>query len=122
MIARVAAFSSLGIWIYLALFRGGFSRLRERLKPSRPARDHTVTAVIPARDERDFIARAVSSLHAQRTAGSTLRVVVADDESSDGTGETSAADLVVRVSPRPPGWKGKLWALACGLEADASRP
>jgi hopene-associated glycosyltransferase HpnB len=118
---RALGFCTTGIWVYLAFFRGGFWRLRERLRPSRPACDHAVTAIIPARDERDLIGRAVASLHAQRTA-SPLRVIVADDESTDGTGPASHSDLVVRVEPRPPGWKGKLWAVASGVRADTSNP
>lgn len=114
---RIPAFCTGGIWAFLALFRGGFWRLRERLAPARPAREHSVTAVIPARDERELIGRAVASLHAQHT-GAPLRVIVADDESSDGTGAASRADLVVRVQPRPAGWKGKLWAMAAGVAAD----
>jgi hopene-associated glycosyltransferase HpnB len=110
-----------GIWVYLALFRGGFWKLRERLKSARPAGDHSVTAVVPARDEAEFIGRAVASLHAQRAAH-RLFVIVADDESSDGTGAASRADLVVRVPPRPAGWKGKLWAVSSGIEADTTRP
>src|SRR5580693_3125444 len=91
-----------GVWMYLALFRGGFWRLRERLRLSRPVADHSVTAVIPARDESEFIGRAVAHLHGQNTP---LRVIVADDESMDGTGAASRADLVVTVAPRPGGWK-----------------
>jgi glycosyltransferase involved in cell wall biosynthesis len=116
---RLAGFCASGVWIYLALFRGGFWRLRERLRLSRPATEHSVTAIIPARDERELIGRAVTSLHAQRTA-SPIRVIVADDESTDGTGPASGADLVSRVEARPRGWKGKLWALASGVDADRS--
>lgn len=119
---RILAFISAGIWCYLALFRGGFWRLRERLTPSRPAADnHTVLAVIPARDEAPLIGRAVASLHAQHLAR-PLRVIVADDESSDGTAAASRADQVVRVAPRPPGWKGKLWAVATAIAADNTLP
>jgi hopene-associated glycosyltransferase HpnB len=112
---RSVGFVTVAIWIYLTLFRGSFWKLRERLKRATPAHEHTVTAVIPARDEASLIGRAVASLHAQY-----LRVVVADDESTDGTAEASNADLVVKVEPRPPGWKGKLWAVASGIEADTS--
>src|ERR1035437_10832689 len=85
---RTLGFCTSGVWIYLACFRGGFWKLREKLTAARPACDHSVTAIIPARDERDLIGRAVASLHAQRTS-SPLRVIVADDESTDGTGLAS---------------------------------
>src|SRR5215831_194277 len=107
---RALGFCTLGIWIYLALFRGDFWKLRERLAPQRPATNHPIAAIIPARDEREFIRQAVASLHAQRDV-EPIQVVVADDESTDGTGALSHADLVVTVDARPPGWKGKLWAL-----------
>jgi hopene-associated glycosyltransferase HpnB len=75
-----------------------------------------VAAVIPARDEGGLIGRAVGSLRRQRFGG-TLRIVVADDESGDGTGaEAEAAGArVIRVGPRPAEWKGKLWALSEGI-------
>lgn len=122
---RVFGFCTLGVWIYLALFRGGFWKLRERLTRARPADDHSVVAIIPARDEQDLIGRAVASLHSQKAGqhtGNPLRVILADDESTDGTGPASHADLVVRVEPRPPGWKGKLWAVASGVKADTTNP
>jgi hopene-associated glycosyltransferase HpnB len=118
---RVVAYFTLGIWVFLALFRGGFWKLRERLTCSRPATEHTVTAIIPARDEYELIGRAVASLHAQH-ACPPLRVIVADDESTDGTGDASHADLVVRVAPRPSGWKGKVWALSRGIDAEKTNP
>ena len=114
----VASFTA-GAWVWLACFRGGFWKLRERLRSGTPKREHTVTAVIPARDERDLIGRAVASLHSQHHP---LRVIVADDESTDGTAEASQADLVIRVTPRPAGWKGKLWAVSSGIQADNSAP
>jgi hopene-associated glycosyltransferase HpnB len=61
-----------------------------------------------------LVGRTVASLRAQRS-DSSLRIVVADDESSDSTGEVAraaGANVVMRVGPRPPGWKGKLWAVA----------
>lgn len=112
---RSVGFVTVAIWIYLALFRGSFWKLRERLQRASPAREHTVTAVIPARDEASLIGRAVASLHAQH-----LRVIVADDGSTDGTAEASNADQIVKVTPLPPGWKGKLWAVASAIEADTS--
>ena len=120
-ISQICGVCTCGIWIYLAFFRGGFWKLRERLTLARPAAEHSVTAIIPARDEAELIGRAVASLHAQH-ALHPLRVIVADDESTDGTAAASYADLVVRVAPRPQGWKGKLWAVASGVDADVSNP
>ena len=101
-----------GIWTVLALFRGSFWRMRERLGRGLAPAAGRVVAVIPARDERATIGITVRSLPG-------IRVIVADDESSDGTGEVAAAAgaEVVRVGPRPSGWKGKLWAVSEGVRA-----
>jgi len=124
-ICYAAGAVSLGIWGYLALSRGGFWRLRERLphagtgEPSR----QTVTAVIPARDEAEVIERAVVSLRSQ--THTALRIIVANDESSDGTGalaRAAGADLVIDVIRRPPQWKGKLWAVHQGIVAETGKP
>jgi hopene-associated glycosyltransferase HpnB len=110
-----------GIWTYLAFFRGGFWRFRERL-PKAPGvvSRASVTAVIPARDERPTIASTVASLRAQ----GEIAVIVADDESSDGTGDAAcgAGAQVVRVPPLPAGWKGKLWAVSAGMAAAGTGP
>lgn len=108
-----------GVWTYLAFFRGGFWRLRAKLPAASGDRaDASVTAVIPARNEEDVIAFPVRGLRDQ------ARVIVADDESDDATGDVARANGadVVRVSPRPPGWKGKLWAVASGIRAEIGRP
>jgi len=111
--ARALGATYVVIWAYLGGFRGAFWRLRERLR-ERDAPGVAVTVVIPARNEQQLVGRTVASLRAQRS-DSSLRIVVADDESSDSTGEVAraaGANVVMRVGPRPPGWKGKLWAVA----------
>jgi len=82
-----------------------------------------VVAVIPARDEADVIGEAVASLLGQEYGGS-LRVIVVDDGSSDGTAAVArdaaarlgaAARLtVLAAGPLPPGWSGKVWAMSRG--------
>jgi hopene-associated glycosyltransferase HpnB len=74
-----------------------------------------VTVLIPARDEAAVIARTVRALTQQ---GAGLKVVLVDDQSSDGTAEIAceAASGLVRLdlrsgAPLPSGWAGKLWAL-----------
>jgi hopene-associated glycosyltransferase HpnB len=120
---------SLAIWVALLVARGGFWRFREVIEID-PVPDDApapaVAVVIPARDEATTIGQAVRSLLASRYAG-PLRVFVVDDHSSDGTAEvarkaadkTGAGDrlTVVSAPPLPPGWTGKLWALAQGVEA-----
>ncbi len=79
---------------------------------------------MPARDEADSIAACLRSLLAQDYAG-PLRVILVDDRSSDGTGAIARAVADPRLhvldgEPRPPGWSGKLWAVAQGVRASAA--
>ena len=114
---------ALAIWIYLLAFRGGFWRARERDDQHQPADPLTwpsVTAVVPARDEADVIARSIGSLLAQDYPGD-LRVILVDDSSADGTGDvarglTGADRLeVINGAPLAAGWTGKLWAQSQGV-------
>lgn len=110
---------SLAIWIYLLGWRGRFWQAGPVLAPDRPAIAPAVVAVVPARDEAAVIAESAASLLAQDYAG-PLRVIVVDDASTDGTGAIARrlADprlAVLAGRPRPPGWSGKLWAVAQGV-------
>ena len=119
----------LAIWIYLIVARGGFWLARERDDrsdfASEPARWPPVTAVVPARNEAETIAAAISSLLAQDYPG-TFRVVLVDDESDDNTADVArgldsrGALTVLAGTSRPLGWTGKLWAVAQGV-ADTSQ-
>lgn len=127
----VLAGLSLALWLYLLVGRGGFWRAQPRLDDgmakggARPA----VIAVVPARDEADVVGEAVASLLRQDYPGA-FAVVLVDDHSRDGTAEAArrAADglgagerlTVVAAPPLAPGWTGKLWALATGLERAAA--
>ena len=76
-----------------------------------------VTALIPARDEAACIGDTLRALAAQ---GRLARIVVIDDQSSDGTGDIAralgiAGLEVIGGSDPPPGWSGKLWALEQGF-------
>ena len=111
---------SLGIWVYLLLGHGRFWQAGPFLPPAPPGPMPPVTVVIPARNEAESITRCLRSLMAQDYAGE-LRVVVVDDQSTDGTG--GLADLVrdprltvLRGAPHPAGWSGKLWALQQGID------
>jgi hopene-associated glycosyltransferase HpnB len=72
-----------------------------------------VTVLIPARDEASCIADTLRALAAQ---GNIARIVLVDDQSSDGTGEVARSVgldklMVLDGTPLPAGWSGKLWAL-----------
>jgi hopene-associated glycosyltransferase HpnB len=121
---------TVAIWVYLLFFRGAFWWLPYRPAPSAASvGGRSVVTVIPARDEAEVIGRAVASLLEQDYDGS-LRIVVVDDQSSDGTAEAARTAAVAagapdrlticRGKPVPPGWTGKLWAMSQGIEAGRS--
>ncbi|MEM9811018.1 MAG: glycosyltransferase [Pseudomonadota bacterium] len=112
---------SLGIWIALLVFRGGFWRADELLPAAmEPERWPSVAAIIPARNEAATI-RQVTSAHRTAQYPGALQVFVCDDHSTDGTADQAAHTSgphslkIVHVPPLEPGWSGKLWALKAGL-------
>jgi hopene-associated glycosyltransferase HpnB len=128
-------------WVYLAVGRGGYWRTSQWLPPAasgsplgEPPRWPGVAAVIPARNEAVMLPAVLPTLLGQDYPGA-LAVIVVDDCSSDGTA-TVAAGLapepgpgagprtlrVVAGSPLPPGWAGKVWAMAQGLGAAGLPP
>jgi len=121
--------ASLATWLVLAVGRGGFWRTQPRL-PSAAAPEHwpAVAIVVPARDEAELLPETLPGLLGQHYPGEA-RVVLVDDQSSDGTADTAKAVAtrlsgtnalpltVLTAPPRPEGWAGKLWALHHGIEA-----
>ncbi|RRO13249.1 glycosyltransferase [Saccharopolyspora rhizosphaerae] len=88
-----------------------------------------VTVVVPARDEADVLTDCLNSILLQTHGtedGASLRVVVVDDGSTDGTGEIAREFarrdprvVPIRVDSPPPGWGGKVHAMHVGVEAAA---
>ncbi len=115
MLTFVAALA----WTFLILVPCRPWSTREVLDSDEPARADdlsTVTAIIPARDEADVIARTLRALKQQ---GHGLKLILIDDQSSDGTAhivrELAPTHLELLSSPPvPAGWSGKLWALEQG--------
>jgi len=107
-------------WLYLVLARGGFwlDAAQESGAPSPAAQWPTVAAVIPARNEAEYVGESVSSLLRQDYPGQ-FSVIVVDDDSADETAAVAnqAAVTVVRSRGLPGGWTGKLWALQQGILA-----
>lgn len=115
------------IWFYLLVFHAGFWRLRPFYLPTNVSRTNAlVVAIVPARNEGEFIGRAVSSLLRQEFAGE-VRLFVIDDNSTDGTANAARAAAgmqgaterltVIAGSALPPGWTGKVWAMHQGWQA-----
>jgi glycosyltransferase involved in cell wall biosynthesis len=76
-----------------------------------------VTVLCPARDEAAQIGATLAGLGRQ---GQGLRIILIDDQSTDGTAAVARACRIeglqiVHGTPLPPGWSGKLWALHQGL-------
>lgn len=121
MLLALAALSLIS-WLSLLFFRGWFWLSGPTLSGgTRAARPVRVTPIVPARNEAEHITATLRSLLAQQFPGD-LRVVLVDDNSSDGTGDLarriSADDArltVVTGEPLPPDWTGKMWAVAQGL-------
>ena len=120
---------ALAAWLYLLLGRDGFWRARPRIEdeaPPTPASWPAVVAIVPARNEAAHVEAALRSLLAQDYPGD-LAVILVDDHSDDGTaaigrrlaaGQARALE-VIAARALPPGWSGKLWAIAEGLRHGA---
>ncbi len=116
------ALPALLAWLYLTLLHGRFWQAGPFMPLARPATAPAVDVVVPARDEAAVVEASVGALLAQDYPGE-FRVVLVDDNSTDGTGDIAralpgAARLTVLAgAARPPGWAGKLWAVSQGVAA-----
>ena len=96
----------------------------DRVATKSPSVWPEVVAVVPARDEADFIARSIASLAAQDYPG-RFRIILIDDNSSDGTAGRvralgSSRVAILDGAPLAAGWTGKLWAVSQGIAAAGS--
>jgi hopene-associated glycosyltransferase HpnB len=113
---------SLCIWLYLVFAHGKFWAAGPRLPPAVPPQVPTVDIIVPARDEAATIGRVIASLLAQDYAGE-FRILLIDDDSSDGTAQCAGAAPrleIIRGKPKPAGWSGKLWAVQQGIAAGSA--
>jgi len=123
MLSVLSVIGSL-LWLIIWLLPWKPWQIRERLEADEePVLDDAsadeLTVVIPARNEANSIIATLSALARQTEK---LRVIVVDDQSSDGSSAVVAAmapenlDLrIVHGRPLPDGWSGKLWALEQAL-------
>jgi hypothetical protein len=113
-VLRVLAGISVAGAIHAALNIG----LLRRPPADPPPVRRPVTVVVPARDEEEQIGECLAALLDQRGVPS-LRIVVVDDGSTDGTAAavravTDPRVRLVRADPLPAGWLGKPHACATG--------
>jgi hopene-associated glycosyltransferase HpnB len=132
-VLAIFAALSLAAWCHLVFAHGRFWLGDQRLDGRSPAPERwpEVVAVVPARDEAALVPRTVRALLDQEYAG-PLRIVLVDDESSDGTSEAArdtakghpngARLTVIRTPERPGGWVGKMWAVETGVRAAGPGP
>jgi hopene-associated glycosyltransferase HpnB len=114
---------ALCIWVYLFAAHGRFWASSPELEPAAPTELPSVDIVVPARDEAGTIAPVIASLLAQDYAG-RFQVILVDDNSADATVANAGSSprlRVIRLTSKPPGWSGKLWALEQGIaDGDAA--
>jgi hopene-associated glycosyltransferase HpnB len=113
------AILSLLVWLYLFFVHGRFWLSAPELVPAAPPEFPDVDIVVPARDEAPTIGPVIASLLAQDYAGS-FRVILVDDNSTDGTSTLAGAAAkleVITLQSKPAEWSGKLWALSQGVAA-----
>lgn len=118
--AEILVFGSLLMWLAVLLAPWRPWSTEEQLES---AKTHSredlgdVVALVPARNEAAVLCESLAALGTQ---GVGLKIVVIDDQSTDGTAEVvrraAAVQDVVLVPGKalPPGWTGKLWALEQG--------
>jgi hopene-associated glycosyltransferase HpnB len=118
------------LWVALALFQGGFWRIRFPRVCAAPLRWPGVVAVVPARDEADMIDAALEGL-LQQEYPADFHVILVDDHSTDDTALVAAATAnrlgqearltIVAARDLPKGWTGKVWAQSEGLAEQRRR-
>jgi hopene-associated glycosyltransferase HpnB len=121
---------SLLLWTALALFQGGFWRVRFPGACAAPLHWPGVVAVVPARDEADMIEAVLEGL-LQQDYPAVFHVMLVDDHSTDDTALIAAAAAsrlgqearltVVAARDLPAGWTGKVWAQSEGLAEQQRR-
>lgn len=113
------------LWLLSRAYRQQQLFERVALSPTRPRRSPpSIAVIVPVRDERTNVAPCVQSLLRQQYPAERLRVLVVDDDSSDGTLEVVSALAAqdrrvsfMRTPPLPPAWKGKTHACWIGARA-----
>jgi hopene-associated glycosyltransferase HpnB len=116
----ILAAASLALWLAVLLVPWQAWRCTERLEvdDADDAQPTGFTVLIPARNEAALLGETLAAL---RTCAPHAPVVVIDDQSSDATAAIARCSALhdlelIRGTPPPAGWTGKLWALEQGLQ------
>jgi|FaiFalDrversion2_1042247.scaffolds.fasta_scaffold00433_5 hopene-associated glycosyltransferase HpnB len=129
-LAEALGLAALAAWLYLLLGRGRFWQAGPVLPAAPPPRRWPrLAVVVPARNEAAVLPLSLPTLLWQDYPG-PWHLFLVDDASQDGTGHLArrvAGQMgaggrltVVQGRPTPPGWTGKVWALAQGVQAAAA--
>jgi chlorobactene glucosyltransferase len=112
-----------GVWMYFLMYMTKSfwqSPMLDSFDRTKVSRFPKVSVILPARNERRYIAHCLDSLLGQDY--SNFEIIAINDSSTDGTGEImkayAANDLRVMhidASPKPEGWTGKNWACYQGF-------
>ena len=102
------------LWLLVLLLPWQPWRCREKLEVDKDSETpdlSDITVLVPARNEAQTIASVLRGIACQ---GEAIHVVMVDDESTDDTCRVALEvmpDLeIIRGTPTPDGWTGKLWA------------
>ncbi len=118
------ALAGAGVWLGILLLPWQPFRTRESLDCTKELSDNhemrSLTVLIPARNESQFIQGTLKSL---MTQSRDITIIVINDRSEDETGEIARQTFlgkekcfVIDGEPLPAGWTGKVWALHQGLK------
>jgi chlorobactene glucosyltransferase len=112
-----------GVWMYFLMYMTKSfwqSPMLDSFDRTKVSRFPKVSVILPARNERRYIAHCLDSLLGQDYPN--FEIIAINDSSTDGTGEImkayAANDLRVMhidASPKPEGWTGKNWACYQGF-------
>lgn len=103
----------------ILLWLGRIARFMPPVEPvaqEGPLPKVAVSVIIPARNEKDCLARCLDDLASQdwTALGGTLEVILVDGGSTDGTADVArdhpSHPVVLLEPPLPAGWVGKVWA------------
>lgn len=114
---------ALAYLLFLAWLHGGLRKCHGDQTDSNLGESPSVSIIVAARNEEGNIVHLLSHLRGQDYPDDRVEIVIANDDSSDATGDIvqkiSNDDSRVRhvfVDDTPPDWSPKKWALSRGVQ------